>query len=476
MIVDRAKKVARKAFVSQISRYIANASPKTLARMWGLFEKMASKEEDAREARRFRWLVQEGHPFGRWLERISEELSPAARTALIRNLYGYAWFLNRGTRQQFRERHGFSPPYIMVIDVTARCNLSCEGCWAAHYRKGGDLDFDVLDQVITEAEEEMGMHFVVFSGGEPTLREDLYDIYENHPNTQFQIYTNGTLIDNEMAARFAELGNVMPMVSIEGDDVLTNNRRGDGVHGKILDAMDYLRDHGVLFGFSATATKHNVDSISSDEFIETMVERGCLYGWYFQYIPIGRNPDPDMMVTPEQRDRLRRRVYHLRNTYPIFLADFWNDGPEVNGCMAGGKRYFHINNDGGIEPCVFCHFAVDNVYETSITEALKHPLFEEMRNAIPYDGNLLRPCMLIDRPQVFRRLAEKHGAEPTHPGAETLITSLADDMDEQARGWEELATQAWENDDYMGLYPYPSDEHEQDDGSSWYDRVVAEKV
>jgi hypothetical protein len=247
----------------------------------------------------------------------------------------------------------------------------------------------------------------------------------------------------------------MPMVSIEGGQLLTDERRGEGTHALALRAMENLREAGVLFGFSATATRQNVEAIMSDEFIELMIQKGCLYGWYFQYIPIGRNPNLDLMVTPRQRERMRVGVYRLRNTYPIFLADFWNDGTEVNGCMAGGRRYFHVNNNGDIEPCVFCHFAVDNLAETTLTEALKHPFFRAIREGIPYDGNLLRPCMLIDRPEVFRRHARHYGARPTHPGAETLIGELAEGLDRRARGWARLAGRRWRAGRQLPLYPYP---------------------
>ncbi len=458
MVFEKATDAAKSAVAGQLSKLIANSSPDSLGRIWSLFGKVTTDPEDKRQARRFRWLVEQGHPFGQWLKRISTEMNPKARTCLIRNLYGYAWFLSRSRRRRFRQQHGYDPPYIIVFDVTARCNLACEGCWAAMYGRGEDLPYDVLDRAVTEAEEKMGIHFFVFSGGEPTLRKDLYRFYGEHQDSQFQIYTNGTLIDQQVAARFAECGNVMPMLSIEGDRLLTDDRRGKGTHRLVLQAMENLRGEGVLFGFSATATRRNAEAIMRDEFVELMIEHGCLYGWYFQYIPIGRNPNLDLMVTPEQREHMRVRVYELRNKYPIFLSDFWNDGAEVNGCMAGGKRYFHVNNNGDIEPCVFCHFAVDNVKDTTLTEALKHPLFEAIRRGIPYDGNLLRPCMLIDRPWVFRAHARKHGAKPTHPGAETLTGQLADGLDERARAWAALAGRKWSAGEQLPLYPYPPDE------------------
>jgi len=459
MLLDKVKDLAGDRFLQRISEHVEDADREKLARMWGLFEKVASKPRHKQEAARFRRLVEEDHPFGKWLQRIGSELSPSARDSLIQNLYGNAWFMNEHKRKKFKEKEGFNPPNLIVVDVTARCNLHCEGCWASEYGRDSDLELEHIEKMVSECEEEMGMHFFVFSGGEPTMREDLLEIYENHPKSQFQIYTNGTLIDDVVADRFAQLGNVMPMISIEGDEALTDQRRGEGIYRKVMDAMDTLRKHGVLFGFSATATRHNAESIMSREFIEKMIDKGCLYGWYFQYIPVGREPDMDLMVTASQREMMRRRVYEHRNTYPIFLADFWNDGTETGGCMAGGNRYLHVTNDGDIEPCVFCHFAADNIKESTITEALRHPFFKAVREGIPYDGNHLRPCMLIDRPWVFRRYMEQfNDVKPTHEGAESLINELADDMDQKARQWAEVAEKAWENGEAKGLYPYPAEE------------------
>ncbi len=459
MFLDKFKEKAGDRFLQRVGEYIEDADQKKLARMWWLFEKSASKPRHKREAERFRRLVEEGHPFGKWLERVGHELSPAARKSLIQNLYGNAWFLNAHKRDKFKENEGFEPPNLIVTDVTARCNLRCEGCWASEYGRESDLELEYIEKMVSEAEDQMGLHFFVFSGGEPTLRKDLFEIYENHPKSQFQVYTNGTLIDDGMAARFAELGNVMPMLSIEGGEALTDGRRGEGIYQKVMEAMDTLRRHGVLFGFSATGTRHNVETIMSEKFIEKMIDKGCLYGWYFQYIPVGREPDMNLMVTARQREMMRQKVYELRNTYPIFLADFWNDGTETKGCMAGGKRYLHVNNDGDIEPCVFCHFAVDNIKDTTITAALRHPFFKAIRDGIPYDGNYLRPCMLIDRPWVFREYMGKYDdVKPTHKGAESLITTLADDMDDKAGEWARIADKAWKNGEAKGLYPYPSEQ------------------
>jgi hypothetical protein len=158
------------------------------------------------------------------------------------------------------------------------------------------------------------------------------------------------------------------------------------------------------------------------------------------------------MITALERDHLRRRVYEIRNSRPIFLADFWNDGPAVQGCMAGGRRYLHINPLGDIEPCVFVHFAVDNVREVTIREALRSPFMRAIREGAPYDGNLLRPCMIIDRPEVLRRHCREHGARPTHPGAATIVEDLAHVLDEKASDVAAVMDGVWERGEWQHLY------------------------
>ena len=142
----------------------------------------------------------------------------------------------------------------------------------------------------------------------------------------------------------------------------------------------------------------------------------------------------------------------LRNSKPIFLVDFWNDGPAVNGCMAGGKRYLHINARGDVEPCVFAHFACDNIREKSLTEILKSPFFRAIREGIPYDGNTLRACMIVDRPEYLRDYCKRFNAYPTHEGAETIITQLREEIDRYAQGVAEIFDRAWQEGDWIKLF------------------------
>jgi len=376
------------------------------------------------------------HPGMEVARRFLTQLSPVTRKMFVRNLVVRGTLLGCDYRHSIEHRLGFFPPSLMVISPTMRCNLNCYGCYAYNYPKDEELSFDEVDSIIRQG-KEIGIRFVVFSGGEPFIWKPLFDVFEKHRDVFFQVYTNGTLIGQDGIARLARLGNVVPAISCEGFEAETDLRRGKGTFAKANAAMDGLKEAGVMFAFSATATSENVDVVTSDEFIDYWAEKGCLLGWYFMYIPIGRAPALELMLSPEQRVRMSRRLKNLRARKPLLVLDFWNDGEYTRGCIAGGRKYFHVNNRGDVEPCVFCHFAADNIRDKSLAEALDGPFFRAIRAAQPFNCDYRRPCMLVDNPDVLRDAVAAHGAHAPHPGAESLITDFAPFLDTYAHDFGE---------------------------------------
>jgi len=376
------------------------------------------------------------------LKKAIVNMSPSVRDKVVMNLINNAMIQGQPKRKAFAAKYGINPPNHLVISPTMKCNLKCYGCYAWQYSKRDELPYDVCNRIIDEA-NDIGLYFFVITGGEPFCWDHLYDFLERHNDSFFQIYTNGQLIDKQVAARLAELGNAVPCISVEGFEKETDERRGKGAWNNIMKAMDNLREAGVLFGFSVTAVRSNNEMVVSDEFVDLFVEKGAFIGWYFNYIPIGREPNLDLMPTPEQRDYRRKRILEIRKTKNIIVADFWNDGPLVNGCMAGGKNYLHINVNGDVEPCVFVHFAADNIKEKSLEEVLTSDFFMGFRKRQPYTDNHLRPCSIIDNPQVLRDIVAETGAYATHEGAETIITDLAKDLDKYSEDYKKIADKAW---------------------------------
>jgi MoaA/NifB/PqqE/SkfB family radical SAM enzyme len=377
------------------------------------------------------------------VRRRRRELSPNCLSRLVHNLVGDQILL--GTPYRRRNKKELTDyPHVMVISPTMRCNLKCVGCYSAYYDRQDVLSTADLDRVYGEA-KELGIRFVVVTGGEPFIREDYLDLCERHRDMIFMTYTNGTLIaERQLASRLARLGNVIPCISVEGYEEETTARRGVGVWRRLLAAMAVLKDEGVIFGFSGTPTRLNNDLIVSDEFIDFYVERGCMIGWYFSYMPVGRDPDLRLMPTPEQRLHRMQRIREIRARKPIVAADFWCDGPLVGGCLSAGRRYFHINAKGGVEPCVFHQFYVDNIRDVSLKAALSSDYFKYIRKRNREVKNIYRPCPIIDRPQILRDALEKFHPTPSQEGAENIKDILADGLDEYAVSLKRVMDPVWQ--------------------------------
>jgi len=393
-----------------------------------------------------------GHPAKSLFRRVLGRLSYARRIRLFETLFNGAWFTGGALRDQWEEESGYRPPFIMILSPTLNCNLRCKGCYTLGYGRKPELSPEAVEKLLTEC-EEMGIFFVTILGGEPLLYPPLFSMLENHPSIFFQVYTNGTLMTQEKAERIAQLGNVAVVLSIEGGREETDAWRGRGVYEKIMKAFEHLNEAGVIIGTSATVTRENVYSVSSLDFIDRMISLGSLAQMYFLYIPVNGMADFSLMVTPEERDHLRRQVLKIRGERPIFALDFWNDGPYVEGCIAGGRRYFHVNAKGDVEPCVYTHIAADNILEKPLSEALNSPLFKEIRYCQPHNENHLRPCMIIDNPEVMRGLITKTQCRYTHPGAEEIYTTHKEWMDSYAARWGKFADRIWKEEYENGEDP-----------------------
>lgn len=389
-------------------------------------------------------LFDRNHPSLTVFKKILRRINPRHRRTIIRAAVINQLLVGTNKRKAFCEKTGgLYPPGFFVISPSMKCNLRCFGCYAGAYNKGAELTFEEIDRTLNQA-KAMGIHFCVVSGGEPFFYPRIFDIFEKHKDVIFHVYTHGGLLNEKVCRRLTELGNVIPAISVEGFEKETDERRGKGHYRRVMKAMDMLKAAKVLFGFSATLTRHNAELLNSDAFVDHMIAKGCILGWYFMYVPVGFEPNVELMMTPQQRGRQFERLVELRNTKPILLADFWNDGPVVGGCISGGRKYLHVNANGDIEPCVFCHFATHNIRKHTLQEAISAPLFKSIRCQLPSYENLLRPCVIIDRPAISRKAIAEHKAYFTHKGADIVYTDLADEMDAYSEAYGEVADELWD--------------------------------
>ncbi len=397
------------------------------------------------------WLG-EDQPGREFLSRMLKNVHPNVRQRSIARMVVSMLFRDPEVRERCLQKYGITPPYVMLISPTMRCNYHCQGCFAASYDRKDDMKPEVLDRVLGEA-EDIGINFFIILGGEPFIYPELLDIIRKHNKSFYQIYTNASFLDKTMAKKLALMGNIAPQISVNGPDEYTDSSRGKGAFRHVLEAMDNLREAGCLFGFSSLVTRQNTDVIISDEWIDLLIEKGALYGWLFLYMPVGGDPDPNLMPTPEQRDQLRVAIRRIRHTKPILPIDFWNDGPLTGGCVAGGRIYFHVNHRGDVEPCIFCHFATHNINQCSLAEALGSPFFNSIKQGQPFSYNTLRPCPMIDHPGEIWKIIQQNGAKPTHDGAEKMFTTFSEDLQKYSEGVQTIMDNVWDTEDYRNWGP-----------------------
>lgn len=373
----------------------------------------------------------------------------------------------------FRRQFGADPPWFLAISPGHGCNLRCTGCYADSGSGAATLPWTVLEQTVQQAKDLWGSHFFVLSGGEPLAYRSeghgVLDLVEQHQDCVFLTYTNGTLIDAEVAARMGRSGNLVPAISVEGMRQRTDERRGAGVFDRVLGAMENLRQAGVPFGISVTATRYNSQEILSDLFLDCFFEgQGALFAFLFHYMPIGRSHTLELMPTAEQRMELLRRSWEVIEKRQILLIDFWNHGPLVQGCLSAGREggYMYIDWNGKIMPCVFAPYSIGNIKDVlagggTLNDVWQAPFFAALRDWQKdygfggkeplVEGNWLRPCPIRDHHGEFRALVDKYGADPEDEAARQALQDEGYYKGLVAYGTDigEFSQEAWEG-EYLG--------------------------
>lgn len=345
--------------------------------------------------------------------------------------------------QRNKDKYGHEIPFTILVDPTTACNKHCIGCWAADYNKSLNLSYDQLDKLFTEG-KELGIYFYIMTGGEPLVRKnDILKLAKKHNDCVFMFFTNGTLIDQNFCDDLIEVGNLVPTISVEGFDDATDGRRGAGSWKDIMRAMDLMKSNKIPFGFSTCFTTANCESVLSEEFIDLMIDKGAYFSWYFTFMPIGCKTDTSLMANPDQREKLYRTIRAWRSTKSIFNMDFWHDAEYVGGCVAGGRRYCHINANGDVEPCVFIHYSSANIREVTLLEALKQPLFMAYRDRQPFNDNHLRPCPMLENPEILQEMIKETGAKSTDLQSPESAEHLCSKCEAYACEWKETADRLW---------------------------------
>jgi MoaA/NifB/PqqE/SkfB family radical SAM enzyme len=297
------------------------------------------------------------------------------------------YFLLRTIRRQRKaarirldwEKKGIHVPPLMIFSVTKQCNLQCKGCYARAQLRPSESDMtdEKLSSIFEEA-RGLGISLIIVAGGEPLVRKGLLSITMNFPEIIFPIFTNGMLIDAEMIEKLKKQSNVVPVISLEGYEEDTDERRGK-VYDHLLKAIKTMDGQGILFGTSLTLTRKNFSTVTDETFVRGLIASGCKLFFFVEYVPIQFGTE-DLALTDEQRLREPEIVRSFRSKLPALFVAFPGDEGDLGGCLAAGRGFVHISPGGHLEPCPFSPFSDANLMEVSLKKALKSRFLRTIRN------------------------------------------------------------------------------------------------
>ena len=322
--------------------------------------------------------------------------------------------------KQRLKRGQFFPPFLYISLINS-CNLRCQGCWVDVTAKQARIEAEDMDRMILES-KSVGNAFFGILGGEPFMHDQLLDILARHPDCYFQVFTNGQLITADVARRMRELGNITPLISVEGNELVSDTRRGRrDVWGRTMEGLQACLDHKLFTGVCTSLCQTNMDLLQ-ESWLDRLIELGVMYAWFHIYRPVGPLPAPELALTPEQQRRAREFVVRMRAKKPIVIVDAYHDGLGSALCPAATGFTHHVGPWGDIEPCPVIQLAADSIYDgRSLREIFADSAF--LRDFRETAASYTRGCILLERPDLLKELAARHGARDS-TARQTVLAEL----------------------------------------------------
>lgn len=315
-------------------------------------------------------------------------------------------------RHKKRLKNGeFFPPFL-YLSVINSCNLRCQGCWVDVAAKQHKIELEAATKTIDQA-KEMGNSFFGILGGEPFMHKDLLKLFEAHPDVYFQVFTNGHFITDEVAKRLRDLGNVTPLISVEGSEIISDTRRGrDGVLNQTMAGIEAAIRNKLLVGVCTSVCKTNIDDLVSEKWVDRLIQMGVMYCWFHIYRPVGPEPNPQLALSSAEQKRVRQFVVDTRATKPIVVIDAYHDDAGNALCPAVTGFTHHVGPWGDIEPCPVIQLATESIHDdVPLKDTFNNSEF--LRDFRELTAGNTRGCVIMERPDLLVELAEKHGARDT---------------------------------------------------------------
>jgi MoaA/NifB/PqqE/SkfB family radical SAM enzyme len=326
--------------------------------------------------------------------------------------FGFKGMLSVERHKRRIKRGEMFPPFLYVSVINS-CNLRCQGCWVDVAAKQETISPAAMHKLVTEA-KQMGNVFFGIVGGEPFMHPHLFELLEPHPDCYFQVFTNGHFITEERARKMRQLGNVTPLISVEGSEIISDERRGrNGVLSKTMQGIHNCLKHKVFTGVCTSLCQTNIDDLLTEKWVDRLIEMGVMYTWFHVYRPMGPDANPQLCLTPEQQRRARQFVVEMRAKKPIVIIDAYYDGEGQALCPAATGISHHINPWGDIEPCPIVQFTRESIHSSDAdNRSLKDKFLQSafLRDFRELAADTTRGCIVLERPDLLKRLVEKHGA------------------------------------------------------------------
>lgn len=329
-------------------------------------------------------------------------------------LYNFGWKsavnMRRFAKRQKRNEPFF--PAFVMISVTEACNLSCSGCWVSVNGKKA-LTLEQLDGILRSCKQK-GSYFFGILGGEPLLHKGLLDVLEKHADCYFQLFTNGTLLTEDIALRLKRMGNVTPLISIEGMEQESDARRGkNDVFARTLAGLEACRKAKLIIGAAASICKSNYDELVRREHLDWLAAHGVHYIWYYIYRPVGAQPNVENALTREEIKGLRQFLVEQRRSAPLFVIDaYWDDQGRALCPGATGMSH-HVAPSGAVEFCPPLQVSNDrlNAGGTNIVELFEQSAF--LAGFRTFTASTTRGCILMEDPETMTAFLTAQQVEDT---------------------------------------------------------------
>jgi len=316
--------------------------------------------------------------------------------------------------ERFKRRIGrgeYFPPFL-YLSIINSCNLRCQGCWVDVEADRVQIDLETLNRTISDAKAH-GNAFFGILGGEPFMYPELLDLLAAHPDAYFQIFTNGQFITEKVAKDLRRIGNATPLISIEGRELVSDERRGKkDVYHRTMRGLDACLREGILTGVATSVCQTNIDELCTESWLRELIARGVHYVWFHTYRPVGPKMNPALALRPEQLVDVRRFVVEMRSKVPIAIIDAYYDGKGQALCPMSTGISHHVNPRGDIEPCPIIQFAAENIRDPrGIFDTMKDSLF--LKDFRELSARHTRGCVVLERPDLVKDLVVKHNARDT---------------------------------------------------------------